>query len=55
MQVSEIDLLTALAAVVGVWMCGVTRVEGLLWGLALQTALLGVVAGLKWRGAHGSR
>jgi hydrogenase-4 component E len=47
MQLSDIDLLTALAAVIGVWMCGVTRVEGMLWGLALQTVLLGIVAAVK--------
>jgi len=44
MHLSDIDLLTAAAAIVGVWMCGVTRIEGMLWGLAVQTSLLGLVA-----------
>jgi hydrogenase-4 component E len=47
MDLSEIDLFTAAAAVVGVWMCGVTRISGLLRGLAVQTALLGGVAVLR--------
>lgn len=48
MDLSGIDLLTAAAAVIGVWMCGVTRLSALLGGLALQTACLGVAAA-----AHG--
>lgn len=44
MHLTEIDLLAAIAAVTGVWMCGVTRVEGMLWALSIQTMLLGVVA-----------
>src|SRR5438105_4972020 len=47
MELSTIDLLTAAAAVTGVWMCGVTRLTGLLWGLAVQTTLLGYVALVK--------
>lgn len=47
MELSEIDLLTSIAAVIGVWMCGVTRLTGLFWGLAVQTTLLGIVAVLK--------
>jgi hydrogenase-4 component E len=44
MHLSDIDLLTAVAAAAGVWMCGITRIEGLLWSLAVQTTVLGVVA-----------
>jgi hydrogenase-4 component E len=40
MSLSPIDLLAAAAAILGVWMCGVTRVRAQLWGLSLQTALL---------------
>ncbi|MEN6548075.1 MAG: hypothetical protein ABFE07_18715 [Armatimonadia bacterium] len=40
MSLSPIDLLAAGVAVLGVWMCGVTRVRSQLWGLSLQTALL---------------
>jgi len=43
---SQIDILSAAAAVMGVWMCGVTRVHSLLWALTLQTGLLAVIAGL---------
>lgn len=44
MHYSGIDLCAALATVIGVWMCGVTRVNSLFWGLGLQTAALGLVA-----------
>jgi hydrogenase-4 component E len=44
MHLSSIDILTAAAAVIGVWMCGMTRVKSLLRGLALQTAALALVA-----------
>lgn len=40
MNLSQIDLLAAGAAVLAVWMCGVTRVKTQLWGLAGQTTLL---------------
>lgn len=40
MNVSQIDLCAASAAVLAVWMCGVTRVKAQLWGLVLQTAVL---------------
>ncbi|MCL5104253.1 MAG: hypothetical protein M1133_09075 [Armatimonadetes bacterium] len=40
MNLSQIDLLAACAAVLAVWMCGVTRVKTQLWGLVLQTAML---------------
>lgn len=40
MSLSPIDILAAGVAVLGVWMCGVTRVRAQLWGLSLQTALL---------------
>lgn len=40
MNLSQVDLFAAGAAVLAVWMCGVTRVKAQLWGLVLQTALL---------------
>jgi hydrogenase-4 component E len=46
MHLSDVDMLAAGAAVMSVWMCGVTRVRSLLWGLGLQTAGLGLVAAL---------
>ena len=52
MHLNEIDLLAAIAAVVGVWSCGVTRVEGMLWALSIQTMLLGVVSVFKGLGLH---
>ena len=46
MNLSGIDLVAALAAITGVWMCGVTRLHSLIWILALQTGVLGVVTAL---------
>lgn len=43
MSLSPSDPLAAAAAIVTVWMCGVTRVRAQLWGLSLQTALLATV------------
>jgi hydrogenase-4 component E len=43
-SLSQIDLFAALAAITGVWMCGVTRLHSLVWIFALQTSVLGVVA-----------
>lgn len=43
MDLLHIDTLAAFAAVVGVWMCGVLNLRTMLWGLAVQTALLGLV------------
>ncbi len=40
MNLSQVDLCAAGAAVLAVWMCGVTRVDLQLWGLILQTTLL---------------
>jgi len=40
MNLSQIDLFAAGAAVIAVWMCGVTRVKMQLWGMIFQTALL---------------
>ncbi len=40
MNLSQTDLFAAGAAVVAVWMCGLTRVKTQLWGLVLQAALL---------------
>jgi hydrogenase-4 component E len=44
MHLSEIDHFAALAAITGVWMCGLTRVHSLVWVLALQTGALAAVA-----------
>jgi hydrogenase-4 component E len=38
-----IDLFAALAAITGVWMCGVTLVHSLVWIFALQAGVLGIV------------
>jgi hydrogenase-4 component E len=46
MSFAGIDLFAALAAITGVWMCGVTRVHSLVWVFALQTSVLGVVTAL---------
>jgi hydrogenase-4 component E len=46
MHLSDIDRFAALAATMGVWMCGLTRVHNLVWALAVQTAVLGVIAAL---------
>src|SRR5262249_16770696 len=35
-----------MAAITGVWMCGMTRVHSLIWLFALQTSVLGVVTAL---------
>lgn len=43
MNLSQIDLFAAGAAVLAVWMCGVTRVRAQLWGLVLQTAMLSCI------------
>lgn len=43
MDISRVDLLAAFAAVAGVWMCGILSLRSMLWGLAVQTALLGLV------------
>lgn len=40
MNLSQIDLFAAGAAMLAVWMCGVTRVKAQLWGLVLQTAMI---------------
>ena len=52
MDLSRIDMLAAFAAVAGVWMCGVLSLRSMLWGLALQTALLGLIAWLHGREVH---
>lgn len=43
MDLSRVDMLAAFAAVTGVWMCGIFNMRSMLWGLAVQTALLGMV------------
>jgi hydrogenase-4 component E len=55
LDLSAIDQLTAIAAVVAVWMCGVTRLNSLLWGLALQTAGLGLVTALRGLEVHATQ
>ncbi len=52
MNLSDIDLLAGGAALLAVWMCGVTRLQTLLRGLALQTALLGCICIVLGQGAH---
>lgn len=44
MDLSRIDMLAAFAAVTGVWMCGIMSLRTVLWGLAIQTVLLGSIA-----------
>jgi hydrogenase-4 component E len=46
MDLSDIERFAALAAITGVWMCGLTRVHNLVWVLALQTGVLAVIAAL---------
>ncbi|MHB0913908.1 MAG: hypothetical protein ACYC2Y_10785 [Armatimonadota bacterium] len=53
MDLSRIDILAAFAAVAGVWMCGVLSLRTMLWGLVIQTAILGVIAWL--HGVHAAR
>jgi hydrogenase-4 membrane subunit HyfE len=50
MELSNIDILAASAAAAGVWMCGVTNLRTMFWGLAIQTFMLGAAAWLN--GAH---
>jgi hydrogenase-4 component E len=52
MDLSRIDMLAALAAVAGVGMCGLLSLRTMLWGLAAQTALLGVVVFLHGQEVH---
>jgi hypothetical protein len=40
MELSAIDRLAALGAVLAVWMCGLTRISSLCRGLALNNNLL---------------
>jgi hydrogenase-4 component E len=44
MHLSDIDRFAALAAITGVWMCGLPRVHNLVWVLALQTGALAAIA-----------
>jgi hydrogenase-4 component E len=46
MHLSNTDHLAALAAILGVWMCGLTRIHSLVWVLAVQTGVLAVVAAM---------
>jgi hydrogenase-4 component E len=52
MELSRIDMLAAFAAVSGVWMCGVLSLRSMLWGLAVQTALLGLLTLVHGREVH---
>jgi hydrogenase-4 component E len=52
---SQIDVVAAAAAVIAIFMCGLTRVHNLLWALALQTGLLAAIAALHgWQSDPGS-
>lgn len=55
MNLSQIDLLAAGAAVMAVWMCGMTRISTQLWGLALQTAALSGICVLIGADERGSQ
>src|SRR5438552_5816120 len=55
MSFSQIDLMAAGTAVIGVWMCGVTRVHHLLWALTLQTGILAAIAGVHALGPGASQ
>lgn len=52
MDLSRVDLLAAFAAVAGVWMCGVLSLRSMLQGLAVQTALLGLVVFVHGQEVH---
>jgi hydrogenase-4 component E len=52
MDLSRVDLLAAFAAVSSVWMCGILSLRTMLWGLALQTALLGMVVFVHGQEVH---
>ncbi|HEY3281305.1 MAG TPA: hypothetical protein VGN26_03455 [Armatimonadota bacterium] len=54
MHLSNLDALTAAAALVAVWMCGVTRLQCLFWGLALQTAGIAAVTAMVGMERHQS-
>ena len=43
MNLLPVDIMAACAAVLAVWMCGVSRIQSGLWGLALQTLLLAAI------------
>lgn len=46
MNLSDIELFAVAAVVAAVWMCGVTTITRLLWGLAMQTTMIAVIAAL---------
>ncbi len=52
MELSRIDLLASFAAVAGVWMCGMLSLRSMLWGLAVQTTLLGLIVLLHGAAVH---
>lgn len=52
MDLSRVDLLAAFAAVAGVWMCGVMSLRAMLWGLAFQTAIIGLIVWLHGQEVH---
>lgn len=52
MELSQIDAMAAFAAVAGVWMCGVLSLRSMLWGLAVQTTLMGLVVLAHGQEAH---
>lgn len=55
MNLSPIDLLAISAAVIAVWMCGITRLKTILFGLAIQTALLACITILQGMSEHAWR
>jgi hydrogenase-4 membrane subunit HyfE len=52
MDLSQIDMLAAFAAAAGVWMCGLMNLRAILWGLTIQTTLLGLIALILGRQTH---
>lgn len=46
MNLSEIEIFSIAAVITAVWMCGVTSIVRLLWGLALQTTMIALIAAL---------
>lgn len=46
MNLSNVELFSVAAVIAAVWMCGVTSINRLLWGLALQTTMIAVIAAL---------
>ncbi len=43
----DINFFAALSAVLAIWMCGITNLKRLLWGLGFQTFAIGLVAAMQ--------